>query len=250
MNRLQNKVAIVTGAAGGMGAAIARLFAQEGAAVLATDIQFDKLDAWVKNANLSKLACIQHDVQSAANWQQVVDKAVELFGKIDILVNNAGVYQPMETTEATTLERWNQVLAINVTSAFLGAKSALPHLKKSGKAAIVNIASIAGMVGGNGAAYSSSKGAMRLITKDQAVEFAPFNIRVNSIHPGGVLTPMTEHLFSADEAQRSAMLAAMCPLGRIGTAEEIAYGALYLASDESSYVTGSELVIDGGMIAR
>ncbi len=250
MNRLQNKVAIVTGAAGGMGAAIARLFTQEGAAVLATDIQFDKLDAWVKNANLPKLACIQHDVQSAANWQQVVDKAVELFGKIDILVNNAGVYQPMETTEATTLERWNQVLSINVTSAFLGAKSALPHLKKSGKAAIVNIASIAGMVGGNGAAYSSSKGAMRLITKDQAVEFAPFNIRVNSIHPGGVLTPMTEHLFPADEAQRSAMLAAMCPLGRIGTAEEIAYGALYLASDESSYVTGSELVIDGGMIAR
>ena len=250
MNRLQNKVAIVTGAAGGMGKSIALLFAQEGASVLATDIQFEKMNAWVKEANMQHLACIQHDVESDTNWQQVVEKALELFGKIDILINNAGVYQPLETTEATTLERWNKVLSINLTSAFLGAKTALPHLKKSGKAAIVNISSIAGMVGGNGAAYSSSKAGMRLLTKDQAVEFAPFNIRVNSIHPGGVLTPMTEHLFPVDPAQKTAMLAAMCPLGRIGTPEEIAYGALYLASDESSYVTGNELVIDGGMITR
>ena len=249
MNRLQNKVAIVTGAAGGMGEAIARLFAQEGAAVLATDIQFDKMNAWVQTAG-SSIACIRHDVQSETDWQQVVEKAFALFGKIDILVNNAGVYQPMETTEATTLERWNQILAINLTSAFLGAKTVLPYLKKSAKGAIVNISSIAGIVGGNGAAYSSSKAAMRLLSKDQAVEFAPFQIRVNSIHPGGVLTPMTEHLFPADPAQRAAMLATMCPMGRIGTADEIAYGALYLASDESSYVTGTELVIDGGLTAR
>ena len=252
MNRLQNKVAIVTGAAGGMGESMARLFAQEGASVLATDIQFDKMSAWVKEARKDDLPieCIQHDVTSGSDWQKVVEKALQLYGKIDILINNAGVYQPMETTETTTPERWDQIIAINLTSAFLGAKAALPHLKKSGKGAIVNISSIAGIVGGNGAAYSSSKAGMRLLTKDQAIEFAPFNIRVNSIHPGGVLTPMTEHLFPADPLERSAMMKALCPMGRIGEAIEIAHGALFLASDEASYVTGSELVIDGGLTAR
>jgi NAD(P)-dependent dehydrogenase (short-subunit alcohol dehydrogenase family) len=252
MNRLPNKVAIVTGAAGGMGEAIARLFAEEGASVLATDIQLDKMNAWVQEARGKglEIECIRHDVTSEADWQEVVDAALRLFGKIDILVNNAGVYMPMETTEATSPGRWNQILTINVTSAFLGAKAALPYLKQSGKGAIVNNASIAAMVGGNGAAYSASKAAMRVLTKDQAVEFAPFNIRVNSVHPGGVLTPMTEHILPPDPQQREAMMKAMCPLGRIGTALEIAYGVLFLASDEASYVTGTELVIDGGMIAR
>jgi NAD(P)-dependent dehydrogenase (short-subunit alcohol dehydrogenase family) len=252
MSRLHNKVAIVTGAAGGMGESIARLFAKEGASVLATDIQFEKMNAWVQEARTHKLSieCIRHDVTSESDWQKVVEKAVQLYGKIDILVNNAGVYQPMETTELTSLQRWNQILAINLTSAFLGAKAALPYLKASGKGSIVNISSIAGLVGGNGAAYSSSKAGMLLLTKDQAVEFAQFNIRVNSIHPGGVLTPMTEHILPADALERSAMMKAMCPLGRIGEAIEIAYGALFLASDESSYITGSELVIDGGMTAR
>ncbi len=252
MGRLRRKVAIVTGAAGGMGESIAHLFAKEGASVLATDIQFEKMDAWVQEARTHKLSieCIRHDVTSESDWQKVVEKAVQLYGKIDILVNNAGVYQPMETTELTSLQRWNQILAINLTSAFLGAKAALPCLKTSGKGSIVNISSIAGLVGGNGAAYSSSKAGMLLLTKDQAVEFAQFNIRVNSIHPGGVLTPMTEHILPADALERSAMMKAMCPLGRIGEAIEIAYGALFLASDESSYITGSELVIDGGMTAR
>lgn len=252
MSRLHNKVAIVTGAAGGMGESIARLFAKEGGLVLATDIQFEKMNAWVQEARKHSLSveCIRHDVTSASDWQKVVEKALHLYGKIDILINNAGVYQPMETTEATSLERWNQILAINLTSAFLGAKAVLPHLKESGSGSIVNISSIAGLVGGNGAAYSSSKAGMLLLTKDQAVEFAPFNIRVNSIHPGGVLTPMTEHILPADSAARDAMMKAMCPLGRIGEAIEIAYGALFLASDESSYMTGAELVIDGGLTAR
>lgn len=252
MNRLHNKAAIVTGAAGGIGEAIARLFAAEGASVLATDIQFEKMNAWVQETQKQGLSveCIRHDVASETAWQKVVDKALQLYGKIDILVNNAGVYQPMETTEATSPERWNQIMAINATSAFLGAKAALPHLKKSGKGAIVNVSSIAGMVGGNGAAYSASKAAMRLLTKDQAIEFAPFNIRVNSIHPGGVLTPMTEHVLPPDQAEKDAMMKAMCPLGRIAEASEIAYGALFLASDEASYVTGSELAIDGGLTAR
>ncbi|MCB9305492.1 MAG: glucose 1-dehydrogenase [Lewinellaceae bacterium] len=251
-NRLHNKVAIVTGAAGGMGEAISNLFAREGAMVLATDIQFEKMNDWVQEARKHSLPieCIRHDVTLAEDWQHVVDKALQLYGRIDILVNNAGVYQPMETTEATSLERWNQIIAINVTSAFLGAKAVLPHLKQSGGGAIVNISSIAGLVGGNGAAYSASKAAMHLLTKDQAIEFAPCHIRVNSIHPGGVLTPMTENLIPADPEQRAVMMQGMCPMGRIGEAMEIAYGALFLAGGESSYVTGSELVIDGGMTAR
>lgn len=252
MNRLPNKVAIVTGAAGGMGEAIARLFAKEGAQVLATDIQFEKMENWVKKAAEQNVQfeCIRHDVTSESDWEKVVDQALFLFGKIDILINDAGIYHPMETTENTTLDKWNRMLSINLTSAFLGAKAVLPHLKKSGKGAIVNISSIAGIVGGNGAAYSASKAGMRLLTKDQAVEFAPFNIRVNSIHPGGVMTPMVEPILPPDPTQLAAMMHAMCPLGRIGEADEIAFGALFLASDEASYVTGSELVIDGGMTAR
>ena len=220
--------------------------------VLATDIQVEKMDAWIQKARQRSLPIegMQHDVTVESDWQKVVEEALRRYGKIDILINNAGVYQPMETTESTSLERWNQILAINLTSAFLGAKAVLPHLKKSGKGAIVNISSIAGIVGGNGAAYSSSKAGMRLLTKDQAIEFAPFHIRVNSIHPGGVLTPMTEHLFPTDPIEQEAMMKAMCPMGRIGEAIEIAYGALFLASEESSYITGTELVIDGGMTAR
>jgi cyclopentanol dehydrogenase len=252
MQRLHNKVAIVTGAAGGMGAAIAQLFAEQGALVLATDIQFEKMNTWVQECRRHSLAieCIRHDVGSEDDWKRVVEKALHLYAKIDILINNAGVYQPMETTEATSLERWNQVLQINLTSAFLGAKAVLPHLKKSGKSAIVNISSIAGIVGGNGAPYSASKAAMRLLTKDQAIEFAPYHIRVNSIHPGGIMTPMVEPLLPTDPAMLEAMMKNMCPMGRIGAAKDIAYGALYLASDESAYVTGAELVIDGGLTAR
>jgi cyclopentanol dehydrogenase len=252
MNRLMHKVAVVTGAAGGMGAAIARLFAEEGAKVLATDIQFEKMDTWVRAARQSglEITCIPHDVASEPDWQKVVAKAAEKYGKIDILVNNAGIYRPMETTESTPLDRWHQVLEINLTSTFLGARAVLPFLKESGNGAIVNISSIAGMVGGNGAAYSASKAGVRLLTKDQAIEFAPFNIRVNSIHPGGVLTPMVEVMLPRDPAAVDAMMKGMCPLGRIGMPVEIANGALFLASDEASYVTGSELVIDGGMTAR
>jgi NAD(P)-dependent dehydrogenase (short-subunit alcohol dehydrogenase family) len=252
MNRLQHKVAIVTGAAGGLGESIARLFVQEGGKVLATDIQFDKLSTWVQQEreNGATIECLQHDVTSESDWQKVVEKAIECYGKIDILVNNAGIYKPLETTETTGLDRWNQIIGINLTSAFLGAKAVLKYLKHSGAGSIVNISSIAGIVGGNGAAYSASKAGMRLLTKDQAIEFAPFNIRVNSIHPGGILTPMTESILPQDVALRADMMKAMCPLGRIGDPVEIARGALFLASDEASYVTGAALVMDGGLSAR
>ncbi len=250
MNQLENKVAIVTGAAGGMGEAIARLFAAEGAKVMATDIQEEKLTAWVATAKKEGCAidCMTHDVSDPNQWQDIVEKTIERFGRLDILVNNAGIYPPGATTETTSLGDWERIMAINVTGPFIGTKTCLPHMKVAGGGSVVNISSIAGLVGGNGPAYSASKGALRLLTKDQAVELAKDNIRVNSIHPGGVLTPMTEFLISSPSSAET--LHNMCPLGRIGNVMEIAYGALYLASDQASYTTGAELVIDGGLVAR
>ncbi len=250
MNRLSNKVAIVTGAAGGMGASIAHLFASEGAKVMATDNQKDKLQEWVDQARADgeTIQWHAHDVTSAADWDKVIAATFAEYGQIDILINNAGVYPMGANSENTTIDMWNNIIAINLTGPFIGASKCIPHLKKSGKSAIVNISSIAGMVGGNGPAYSASKGGLRLLSKDMGVELAKYNIRVNSIHPGGVNTPMTAPMMSVpgmDEIVKN-----MCPQGRMGEAEEIALGALYLASDESSYVTGTELVIDGGMIAR
>lgn len=250
MNRLKNKIAIVTGAAGGMGAVEAKLFAQEGASVLATDVQEDKLKAWVEVAKREGLTIdwIKHDVTSRASWQQVVDKAISLYGGIHILVNNAGVYPPGATLLNTPQELWDKIIAINLTGPFIGMQLCIPHMKTAGGGSVVNISSIAGMVGGNGAAYTASKGGLRLLTKDSAVEFAKDNIRVNSIHPGGVLTPMTDFIETMEN--KDEMMKGMCPMERIGQSIEIAYGALYLASDESTYTTGAELVIDGGLIAR
>lgn len=252
MARLENKTAIITGAARGMGEAKAILFAREGAKVMATDIQVDNMNEWVTKAKKEGLTIeyMQHDVTSENDWKKVIDKTIELFGKIDILINNAGIYPPFLTTESTTLENWNHVHEVNLTSVFLGTKAVLPYMKKNGKGSIVNISSISGIVGGWGAAYTSSKGAIRLLTKDHAVEFAPFNIRVNSIHPGGVVTPMSEPLIPIDPVEKAQFMKNLCPQGRMAEPIEIAYGALFLASDEASFVTGTELVMDGGMTAR
>ncbi|HVW98227.1 MAG TPA: glucose 1-dehydrogenase [Mucilaginibacter sp.] len=250
MERLKNKVAIVTGAAGGIGEAVARLFAAEGASVLATDRQHGKLKEWVVAAREqgASIDWASHDITSAEDWDLVVSKAVLLYSKIDILVNNAGIYIPGNTTENITMQTWDNILAVNLTGAFTGTRLVIPYMRKAGGGSVVNISSIAGIVGGNGPAYTASKGALRLLTKDNAVEFAADRIRFNSIHPGGVLTPMTE--FLAADAQSETLIKNMCPMGRMGTPAEIAYGALYLASDEASYVTGAELVIDGGLVAR
>lgn len=250
MNRLKNKVAIITGAADGMGKTEALLFAEQGAKVLATDIQGDKLKAWVSAAQSKGLAIEYaiHDVTSKQDWERVAQLAADKFGGIDILVNNAGIYPPGATTENTTQELWDKVIATNLTSAFTGTQVCLPYLRTSGKGSVIHISSIAGIIGGNGAPYSASKGGMRLLAKDQAVEFAPLNIRVNSIHPGGVLTPMTDAIVTSDEGKE--MLKTLCPMGRIGNAEEVANAALFLASDEASYITGAELAIDGGLTAR
>lgn len=226
------------------------MFAAEGANVLATDINEEKLKAWVETAQKEGLHInyTPHDVSSEAGWQKVADKAIMLYGSIHILVNNAGIYPPGANMENTTVQDWNKLMAINLTGPFIGTKVCLPYLRNADGGSVVNISSIAGLVGGNGPAYTASKGALRLLTKDNAVEFAKYNIRVNSIHPGGVLTPMTEFLFNMPDPEET--IKNMCPMGRIGQAIEIAYGALYLASDEASYVTGAELVIDGGLVAR
>lgn len=250
MNRLNNKSVIITGAAGGMGKSEAILFAQEGARVLATDNNFDLLDEWVKKARAEGLSIesARHDVTSAADWKRVVEHCEKSFLKIDILVNNAGVYPMGKTTENTSETEWRELLDINLTGPFLGCKAVLPYLRKSGGGSIVNVSSIAGIVGGNGPAYSSGKAGLRLLTKDMAVEFAKYNIRVNALLPGGVLTPMTEGAMKMPGMDT--VIKTINPQGRMADPIELAYGALFLASDESSFMTGADLVIDGGMVAK
>jgi cyclopentanol dehydrogenase len=250
MDRLKNKVAIVTGAAGGMGAAEARLFAEEGARVLATDMQYEKMKQWVDQAKGEGLqvACIEHDVTSEAHWKKVADHAIGLYGQIDILVNNAGVYPPGATTDNTDRAAWDKIIAINLTGPFLGVKAVVPYMRKAGRGSIINVSSIAAMVGGNGPAYTASKAGLRVLTKDMAIEYAKYLIRVNSLHPGGVRTPMTDFMKNIPNAEE--LVKSSCPQGRLADAIELAYGALFLASDESMFMTGSELVMDGGLTAR
>ena len=249
MNRLQGKTAIITGAAGGMGKAEAILFAREGAKVMATDNQTEKLEAWVKNAKAEGLniICMTHDVTSASDWEKVVRATVDAFGGLDLLVNNAGVFPPGATTENTDQQNWEKILSINLTGPYLGVRAALPFMKTKG-GSIIHVASIAGDVGGNGPAYTASKGGLKMLSKDMAIEFAKYKIRVNSLHPGGVRTPMTD--FFEKMPGHEELIKNLCPQGRMAEPEELANGALFLASDESSFMTGAELVIDGGLIAR
>jgi cyclopentanol dehydrogenase len=186
-------------------------------------------------------------VTQEADWQQAVATAVSTYGKLDILVNNAGILR-RDGIEETTKELWDTILAVNATGVFLGTKYAIPEMRKAGGGSIVNISSISGMVALGGPAYNASKGAVRVFTKVTAVHHADDNIRCNSIHPGPVRTPMTESTYS-DPEMLERRLRDM-PLGRLGTSEDIAYGVLYLASDEAAYVTGAELVIDGGYTAQ
>lgn len=250
MGRLKEKVIIITGAASGMGKAMAILFAKEGASVMATDIQTDKLKEWVDKiqADGLKIKYATHDVTNEEHWKEVVHQTLESFSKIDGLVNNAGIYPGYIDIENTTNDLWQKILNINLTGPFLGCRTVIPLLRKNNNGVILNIASIAGLVGGNGAAYSASKAGLLLLTKDMAVTLAKDNIRVNAIAPGGVLTPMTEQLISIPEMKD--IIKTMSPQGRMATAEEIATGALFLMSDESSFVTGETLVMDGGAVSR
>ena len=246
--RLAGKVALISGAARGMGESEARLFAREGAQVVLGDILEDQGRAAVENITQQggSATFVPLDVTREQDWQRAVKTAEQTYGRLDILVNNAGIVR-MAPLDETSLEAWNEVIGVNQTGVFLGMKHAVPAMRRAGGGSIVNISSIAGLIGlPNIPAYQASKGAVRLLTKNAAVQYATDKIRVNSVHPGRIETPMTAPL----APERREMLLRLTPLGRDGTAEEVAYGVLYLASDESSYVTGTELVIDGGYTAR
>ena len=250
MPRLEGKVALISGGARGQGACEGRLFAQEGAKVVLTDIldgEGEAVAAEIRQQGGDAIY-VRLDVTQEQQWQDVIQATVDRYGKLDVLVNNAGIF-PMFRVEETTVELWDQVMDINVTGVFLGTKHAIPAMRAAGGGSIINISSVAGLVGGSrAAAYSASKGAVRILTKGTAVQYASDGIRANSVHPGIIVTQMTEELLS-DEDQRAQRLTST-PLGRFGTADDVAYGVLFLASDESSYVTGSELVIDGGSTAQ
>ena len=230
----------------GMGEAHAKLLAKEGASVIVTDIADDQgkavADA-IKEAGSEAIFC-KHDVSDEAAWIEVIDKGVSTYGKIDILVNNAGIMlqKPVHETET---DEWDRLFDINVKGAFFGTKYILPAMQKAGRGSIINISSIYGLVGGpSAAAYEASKGAVRLLTKASAADYAPFNIRVNSVHPGVIKTPMTDGILADEEVSRQFLSAVL--MGRAADPIEVAYAVLFLASDEASYMTGSELVVDGG----
>ncbi|KUO71553.1 MAG: hypothetical protein APF81_11305 [Desulfosporosinus sp. BRH_c37] len=250
MNRLQGKVAIVTGAAGGQGSAEAKLFAAEGAKVVLTDVSEAgvlKVAAEIQELGGEALALV-HDVSSEQEWKNVISQTVNHFGALNILVNNAGIYA-IEGIEDTSLEVWEKLQEINTRSVFLGMKYAIPEMRKAGGGSIINVSSIFGIIGsGRATAYTATKGAIRSLSKTVAVELAKDEIRVNSIHPGIIATPMIKTLLE-DPVQLKLRVEAT-PLPRLGKPEDIAYGALFLASDESSFVTGTELIIDGGYSAR
>ena len=248
--RVAGKVALVSGAARGIGAATARLLAQEGAAVVLGDVletEGQQTAAGIVAAG-GRATFMPLDVISAASWQQVIDAAVAAYGQLDVLVNNAGISGRAAVGE-TDVETWERVMEINGKGVFLGTKLAIPELRKAGGGSIINISSIYGIVGSEtSAAYHASKGAVRIFTKAAAIQYAAEGIRVNSVHPGFVDSPMTAASHALPEVHN--LRISRTPLGRMGTPEDIAAGILYLASDESSFVTGSELVIDGGMTAR
>ncbi|TCP29202.1 NAD(P)-dependent dehydrogenase (short-subunit alcohol dehydrogenase family) [Scopulibacillus darangshiensis] len=248
MGRMDGKVAIITGAANGQGAAEAVLFAKEGGKVVATDIQEEAVQQLVDdiNADGGEAIAITHNVASEKEWRRVVAKAAETFGKVDVLVNNAGVSEP-KTLLNITMEQWQRVMDINLTGCVLGMKYTIPEMQKAGGGSVINISSIGGLVGMAGTSpYTAAKGALRSLSKAAAVEYAKQNVRVNSVHPGIIVTPMIEEHFD-DQAKQ--YYTSLTQLPRLGKPEDIAYGVLYLASDESSFMTGSEMVIDGGWTA-
>ena len=239
MGRLDGKVALVSGAAQGIGRAVAELFAEEGAIVHAGDLK-----PVTPARNIEPLTL---DVTRPEDWAKAVDTILAKHGTLDILVNNAGIVRAYEQMLETDLEAWNAVVAVNLTGSFLGIKAVLPAMRKAGKGSIVNFSSIWGSVGVAGAAaYNAAKGGVRNMTKNAAVTYAGENIRVNSVHPGLIRTP----LVVAQSDEMNAGIIAKTPMGRMGTPLEVARGCLFLASDDSSFVTGTLLFVDGGWTAQ
>lgn len=248
--RLQGKVALVSGAAHGMGEVEAKMFAKEGAKVVVADV--DESGGQQVAAGIAEVGgealFVQLDVTSEEDWRKAVDTAVARFGKLNVLVNNAGI-SGSSAVDLLSTEAWDRVMAVNAKGVFLGLKYAIPAMQKAGGGSIVNISSISGFVGQDyiHLAYNASKGAVRIMTKSAAVQYAKDGIRVNSVHPG-VMPPMRTSQVTANAEQRQRMLAQV-PMGREGRREEVGYAVLFLASDEASYITGTELVVDGGYLA-
>jgi 3alpha(or 20beta)-hydroxysteroid dehydrogenase len=236
MGKLDGKVAFITGAAGGIGAATAKLFASQGAQLVLADI--------TPLAAAPGVLTLQLDVTDEAGWSAAASEAVRRFGRLDVLVNNAGIFK-MAPLEETSVAMFEQTVRINQLGVFLGMRAAAPVMKAQGAGSIINISSVGGLLGSpNNIAYSGTKWAVRGMTKCAATELAPFRVRVNSIHPGGVDTPM---LTAQLQGPALAGVASGTPLGRLATADDVAAMALFLASDDSSYSTGSEFICDGGM---
>ena len=250
--RLQAKVALVTGAGGGLGGATARRFAAEGASVLCSDLNLAKAEKTAADIEAGggtalAFAC---DVADAAQCEAQVAETVNRLGRIDILVNNAGIAL-IGPFEEFSEDQWDQQINVNLKSVFLGCKAVIPEMKKNNSGSIINLSSIAGLVGLQGcAAYNASKGGVRLLTKSIAIEYGINKIRCNSIHPGFMATNMNDPKKIEERGRDFEAIIETIPLKSMGTAEDIANCALYLASDESSYVTGSEYVVDGGWTTR
>ena len=257
MDRVKDKVCIITGGALGIGRACAERLGQEGATIAVFDVldaEGEALAAELRGRGVNArywhvdVAC-EHSVQTA------IDQVAALFGGVHVLVNNAGIAGVNKPTHEITEEEWDRVQSVNVKGVFFCTKHAIPHMKVAGSGSIVNLSSIYGLVGGPDVPpYHASKGAVRLMSKTDAMLYAPDRIRVNSVHPGYIWTPMVEHHLldsgatDLDEARKA--VDALHPLGHMGEVDDIAWGVVYLASDESKFVTGSELVIDGGYTAR
>jgi NAD(P)-dependent dehydrogenase (short-subunit alcohol dehydrogenase family) len=248
MGRLAGKVAIITGAARGQGASEAELFVKEGAKVVITDMLEDEVKqvADTLNAQFGDVALgFKQNVAEETEWQETISKTVAKFGKVDVLVNNAGITgNTPKKPEGYALSEYEKVMAVNATSNFLGIKYVVPEMKKIGGGSIINISSLAGIVGMGGfSGYSASKGATRLLTKGAAVSLGADHIRVNSVHPGFIETPMISDY--TDNADIKKGIEAKIPLGYMGKPEDVAYAVVFLASDEARFVDGAELIIDG-----
>ncbi|MBU8868526.1 MULTISPECIES: SDR family NAD(P)-dependent oxidoreductase [Paenarthrobacter] len=257
MTRLSGKVAIITGAAKGLGLAAAQLFAAEGGRIVLCDISEPDLAEAVDSIKAAggDAIAVRLDVTSEDSWNHAVTRTLEAYGSIDILVNNAGIIITKGVLE-TELDEWNRVLGVDITGVWLGAKHVIPHLKAGGGGSIVNVSSVAGIVGGfagdgGSAAYSASKGAVRSLTKHIAQWFAGDNIRSNSVHPGPIFTPMFVLNGIPTREAAGEIFRGYVPLPpHVGEPQDIAYALLYLASDESKFVTGEELIVDGGLVSH
>ena len=248
--RLQGKVAIITGAANGMGTEEARLFAREGASVVVADLAGARGDAVVEQIAEAggQAASLHADVTVEDDWKRLVEETPSRYGAVDILVNNAGISSE-SYSDPLDIEGWTRIMDVNATGVYLGTRAVVPVMQQAGGGSIVNISSIMGFVGGEGGhpAYHASKGAVRIFTKAMAVRYGPDGIRVNSVHPG-FMPPMTTSPQVSPAAREENIR--LTPLRRTGETIEVAHGVLFLASDDASFVTGTELVIDGGFIAR